>query len=416
MVGLTREDYRWNFIVNSLDFALFSLGMTLGSIFTLFPVFAKNLGASNFELGLISAVANLGWGIPAIWGARSAERSPKKLTLVLKFTLGERLPYLFMALIAFYLAVPTPRLALYLSIAMVGVATFTMGFLGPPWMSMIEKVIDPVKRGSFFAVGNGLGAILGVGGSVIARKILSVYSFPENFGYVFLISFFFFMLSFVFLSLTREVPDRVVHDKEPISNYFRNIKNVFADKYFRNFIIERVLNSFMFASSGFITVFLLKKFALSDDTAAVFTAIVLVAQGLSSFIFGPMGDRMGHKLNLILSKIFYTSAVFLAVFGVNVFQTYLVFVFMGFVNTTNNVGSMAITLDFVTRKRKELYMGSLYFVTAPFSFIAPLVGGKIADLTGYASLMVLTGIIGLAGSLYLVKFVKDPRVRKNSDV
>lgn len=149
MERLTEKDYRWNFIVNSLDYAFFSLGMTLGSIFTLFPVFARNLGASNLELGLIPAIANLGWGIPAIWGAKYAERSPKKLNLVLKVTLGERLPYLFMALISFYLAVPSPRLSLYLSILMVGIATFSMGFLGPPWMSMMEKVIDPRRRGTF---------------------------------------------------------------------------------------------------------------------------------------------------------------------------------------------------------------------------------------------------------------------------
>lgn len=169
MRQLTEKDYRWNFFVNSMDYAFFSLGMTLGSIFTLFPVFAKNLGASNVELGLIPAIANLGWGIPAIWGAKYAERSPRKLKLVLEVTLGERLPYLFMVLISFYLAVPSPKLALYLSILMMGIATFSMGFLGPPWMSMIEKVIDPKRRGTFFAMGNGLGAILGVGGSIIAK-------------------------------------------------------------------------------------------------------------------------------------------------------------------------------------------------------------------------------------------------------
>jgi len=201
MRQLTEKDYRWNFFVNSMDYAFFSLGMTLGSIFTLFPVFAKNLGASNVELGLIPAIANLGWGIPAIWGAKYAERSPRKLKLVLEVTLGERLPYLFMVLISFYLAVPSPKLALYLSILMMGIATFSMGFLGPPWMSMIEKVIDPKRRGTFFAMGNGLGAILGVGGSIIAKRLLSEYPFPENFGYVFLTAFVFFMVSFVFLAL-----------------------------------------------------------------------------------------------------------------------------------------------------------------------------------------------------------------------
>lgn len=415
MERLTEKDYRWNFIVNSLDYAFFSLGMTLGSIFTLFPVFARNLGASNLELGLIPAIANLGWGIPAIWGAKYAERSPKKLNLVLKVTLGERLPYLFMALISFYLAVPSPRLSLYLSILMVGIATFSMGFLGPPWMSMIEKVIDPRRRGTFFAMGNGLGAMLGVGGSAIAGELLSSHPFPVNFGYVFLTAFVFFMVSFVFLALTREVPDHTLPDDESIWNYIKNMKNVFLDRHFRNFLIDRIITSFMFASSGFITVYLLEKFSLPDETAAVFTAIVLVSQGLSSFLFGPLGDRKGHKLNLILSKIFYSAAVILAFLSTSPVHAYPVFALMGLVNTTNNVGNMAITLDFVSGKRKELYMGSLYFSIAPFSFVAPLIGGKIADLSGYGVLMVLTGLIGVFGIFYVVKFIVDPRVSNKNN-
>ncbi|MCS7175974.1 MFS transporter [Pseudothermotoga sp.] len=412
MKQLTEKDYRWNFIVNCLDNAFFSVGMTLGSVFTLFPVFAKNLGASNVELGLISAITNLGWGIPAIWGAKYAERSAKKLNLVLKVTMAERIPYLFVALISFYLAKSFPKLSLYLSMAMMAIAVFSMGFLGPPWMSMIEKVIDSRKRGTYFATGSGLGAILGIGGSLIAKNLLASNPFPKNFGYVFFTAFIFFIVSFFFLSLTREVPDAHTHDDEPVINYIKNIKHVFEDGNFRNFLMERIITSFMFGSSGFITVYLLKKLSLSDDVAAIFTAIVLTSQGLSSFLFGPLGDRKGHKLNLLVSKIFYVSAILTALLCKHVGQAYIVFALIGIVNTTNNVGSMTITLDFTSGKRKELYMGSLYFSIAPFSFVAPLICGKLADAFGYAPPMLLTSLIGLFNLFYVAKFITDPRAFK----
>lgn len=414
MKQLTEKDYRWNFIVNSIDNAFFSLGMTLGSIFTLFPVFAKNLGASNVELGLILATANLGWGVPAIWGAKYAERSSKKLSLVLKFTLGERIPYLFMALISFYLAVPSPKLALYFSTFMLAVAMFSMGFLGPPWMSMIEKVIDPRRRGTYFAMGNGLGALLGIGGSIIARSLLANNPFPKNFGYVFLFAFIFFMVSLLFLSLTREVPDSQVRDNEPIASYIKNFKSVFKDRTFRNFLLERIITSFMFASSGFVTVYLLKKLSLPDETAAVFTAILLMSQGLSSSLFGPLGDKKGHKVNLIVSKIFYMGAILTVVFCKNIVQAYIVFALMGIVNTTNSVGSMTITLDLFSEKRKELYMGFLYFSIAPFSFVAPLICGKMIDSFGYELPMFITSSIGLFSLFYVVKFITDPRAGRKT--
>ncbi|MFN3699609.1 MAG: MFS transporter, partial [Dictyoglomus sp.] len=243
-MGLKEKDYRWNFIVDSIDYALFSLGMTFGSIQTLLPLFAKHLGAGNIEIGFIPAIANLGWAIPAIIGAKYSENYKRKLDLVLKVTMGERLPYLFMALIAFFIVPNNPRLALYLSFLMLGIATFSMGFLGPPWMAMIGKVINPNKRGAFFAVGNGLGAIMGVGGAGLARVILSRYPFPQNFGYTFLCASIALLISFIFLALTREVPDEEEKDDIPLKEYIKGIKQAFLDKNFKNYTISRIINSF----------------------------------------------------------------------------------------------------------------------------------------------------------------------------
>lgn len=405
---MSERDYRWNFFVDSIDYAFFSLGMTLGSISTLFPLLARNLGASNVEIGLIPAVANLGWGIPAILGAKYAERARKKLDLVLKVTLGERLPYLFMALVCFFVAARNAKLALYLSISMLGVATFSMGFLGPPWMSMIEKVIDKKRRGTFFAVGNGLGALMGVGGSILARHFLDRYPFPKNFGYSFSTAFAFFMVSFVFLALTREAPD----EPDPTSgdpSYVRKSLSVFRDKNFRNYILERITNSFMFASSGFVTVYLIERLSLPDKTVAEFTAALMISQGVSSFLVGPLGDKLGHKVTLAMGKVLYALAMVLTALCGSLPMALSVYALLGFVNTTNMVGSPALTLDLVPRNKKEMYMGVLYFSIAPFSFAAPLFGGKIADWWGYESLFLGTALIGVFSTLFLLYFVEDPR-------
>lgn len=405
---MSERDYRWNFFVNSIDYAFFSLGMTLGSISTLFPLLARNLGASNVEIGLIPAVANLGWGIPAILGAKYAERARRKLDLVLKVTLGERLPYLFMALVCFFVAARNAKLALYLSISMLGVATFSMGFLGPPWMSMIEKVIDKKRRGTFFAVGNGLGALMGVGGSILARHFLDRYPFPKNFGYSFSTAFAFFMVSFVFLALTREAPD----EPDPTSgdpSYVRKSLSVFRDKNFRNYILERITNSLMFASSGFVTVYLIERLSLPDRTVAEFTAALMISQGVSSFLVGPLGDKLGHKVTLAVGKVLYALAMVLTALCRSLPMALSVYALLGFVNTTNMVGSPALTLDLVPRNKKEMYMGVLYFSIAPFSFAAPLLGGKIADWWGYESLFLGTALIGVFSTLFLLYFVEDPR-------
>ncbi|MEN2984503.1 MAG: MFS transporter [Dictyoglomaceae bacterium] len=406
---LSEKDYRWNFIVDSIDFALFSLGMTFGSILTLFPLFAKNLGAGNIEIGLIPAIANLGWGIPAILGAKVSEKAPKKLNVVLKFTLGERLPYLFMAFISFFIVPYNPKLALYLSLLMLGIATFSMGFLGPPWMSLIEKVIHPARRGTYFAMGNGLGALMGVGGASLARYFLSNYPFPKNFGYSFLCAGIALLFSFIFLALTREEPDEDTKDDVKFSEYVKGINIVLRDKNFRNYIINRVLGALAGAYTSFIVVFALKKFSIPDKIVADFTGILLVSQGISSFLFGPIGDRWGHKITLIIGRSLSILSLILLLFGNSAFFIYIVFILIGLIYSSFMVGDLAITLDLAPKNKKELYIGVLNLLIAPFSFLSPLIAGKISDLFGYEILFLISLLVGIFNLFFLIKKIKDPR-------
>lgn len=410
---LSEKDYRWNFIVDSIDFALFSLGMTFGSILTLFPLFAKNLGAGNIEIGLIPAIANLGWGIPAILGAKVSEKAPKKLNVVLKFTLGERLPYLFMAFISFFIVPYNPKLALYLSLLMLGIATFSMGFLGPPWMSLIEKVIHPARRGTYFAMGNGLGALMGVGGASLARYFLSNYSFPKNFGYSFLCAGIALLFSFIFLALTREEPDEDKKDDVKFSEYIKGINIVLKDGNFRNYIINRVLGALAGAYTSFIVVFALKKFSIPDKIVADFTGILLVSQGISSFLFGPIGDRWGHKITLIIGRSLSILSLILLLFGNSAFFIYIVFMLIGLIYSSFMVGDLAITLDLAPKNKKELYIGVLNLLIAPFSFLSPLIAGKISDLFGYETLFSISLLVGIFNLFFLIKKIKDPR-KENS--
>lgn len=408
-MSLKERDYRWNFIVNSIDNAFFNLGMTFGSIQTLLPLFAKNLGAGNLEIGLIPAIANLGWAIPAIIGAKYSEKYKIKLHLVLKVTMGERLPYLFMALIAFFIAPNNPHLALYLSLLMLGIATFSMGFLGPPWMSMIGKVIEPSKRGLFFAMGNGLGAIMGVGGAGIARIILAKYPFPYNFGYSFLCASIALLISFIFLALTREYPDDTENSDVPLIEYIKSIKIVFKYENFKNYIIARILNAFSVSFISFVVVFASKTFSIPDKVGADFTAILLISQAVSSFILGPLGDKYGHKLPLILGRVFIILSIISLLLAKNVFNIYLAFILLGFINSAFWVGDSAMVLEISPSQHKELYIGALSLILSPFSFIAPILAGKVADIKGFKFLFITCLLISIINLVFFIYGVKDPR-------
>ena len=86
------------------DFAFYSVGLAFASQATILPAFAASLGAPNIVIGAIPAVTTLGWLLPPLFVAGHTETLGRKLPFVMRYTIWERVPYLGLALTAFFVA------------------------------------------------------------------------------------------------------------------------------------------------------------------------------------------------------------------------------------------------------------------------------------------------------------------------
>ncbi|MGQ9623320.1 MAG: MFS transporter [Candidatus Caldatribacteriaceae bacterium] len=408
---LSRRDYIFNFFVDSLDYAFFSLALSFGSVTTFLPLFAKHLGASNVEIGLIPALAYLGWSLPALWGAQISPRLERKLPFILRMTLLERLPLLGTALVAIFFARSSPRLALYLVLFFLGLTCSAMGFLGPIWTEMIGKVIHPSRWGFYFACGNGIGALMGIWGSRLAERIIASYSFAWNFALCFLLASCAMGISYVFLALTRE-------EKGPVTkhegNYLRSFSWIVReDSNFLRFLIARVFLAFGVMGGAFYTISVLNRFAILDAFVARYNAVLLASQALSNFFWGPLGDKRGHKLVLLCGVVAILLSNIWALFAPSPWYFFLAFGFMGLNYSAVSVGGMAILLDFAPPERRWLYLGWGSFFSGFPAFFAPILGGKIADLFGYSTVFWASLLCNCFGLLWLLFGVKEPRIFEN---
>lgn len=405
---LSRRDYIWNFTVDSLDYAFFSLAMSFGSITTLLPLLAQKLGASNVEIGLIPAIAYLGWSLPALWGARVSERLERKLPFILKATLFERLPYLGMAITCFFFASSSPLFALYLIFIFLGISTFAMGFIGPIWIEMVGKVIHPGRWGLYFAFGNGIGALMSIWGSRIAERLLLVYPFAQNFGYCFLFSSVAMVVSYALLALTRE-EKAIVYPSS--TGYLRSLFTMLReDRNFSQFLVARTLIALGVMGGAFYTVYLLSHFRIPDALVARYNAVLLASQALSNFFWGPLGDREGHKVVLLVGAITMVVSNLFALFAQSIWLFFVAFSFLGLNYSALSVGGMAILLDFAPPEKRSVYLGWGSFFAGFPAFLSPLLGGKIADFFGYTTVFWVAFGINVAGFLWLFFGVREPRV------
>src|SRR5207237_10810232 len=98
------SDLRWNVLALGADYGLFMVGLAFVSSATVLPAFAAWLGASTVVIGAIPAVMTVGWFLPPLFAAAHTERLERKLAFVLRWTVWERVPFLVLTFVAFFLA------------------------------------------------------------------------------------------------------------------------------------------------------------------------------------------------------------------------------------------------------------------------------------------------------------------------
>src|SRR5512137_1591046 len=136
-----RKHLRYNLTVNLLDGGFFGLGWGFGSIGTILPLFVSRMTSSALLIGLIPAIHAVGWQLPQLFMANSVSRLRRYKPMVMWLTINERLPYLGLALIAWFAAGLGVKAALVLSFLLIIWQGLGAGFTANGWQSMLAKII-----------------------------------------------------------------------------------------------------------------------------------------------------------------------------------------------------------------------------------------------------------------------------------
>jgi MFS family permease len=160
---------------------------------------------------------------------------------------------------------------------------------------------------------------------------------------------------------------------------------------------------------SFYIVYALRRFNMSVVTAGYFTATLTISQTIANVSMGWLGDRIGHRWMLILGAVAAMFSSLLAWFASSIAWFFPIFFLSGLANVSLWTISMAMTVDFSDEADRPFYIGLAQTLTAPATIIAPLIGGWIADTSGFIPTFAISTILSvtMAGILFLL--VKDPR-------
>ncbi len=401
-----------NFLANTFDGAIYTFAMSFISLSTVMPLFVKKIGGSNFAVALIPVLWTIGVNFPQIFVANFVRKKPYKKPLLLLTALFQRLPWLLLALFSLLLADKiTSGIQVIIFFVLLGLAAIASSINLPGWFDLIAKV-TPVKiRGRLFASRAVLGSLLGLFGGWLTNIILSEFSYPLGFTILFFLTFVIMMLSYILLFLIKETEPNPAKENFRYKAFFQRIPSlIINNKNYRNYLAA---DAFLIASlmaDAFFAINAIEKFNLPDAYAGVFTLIIMGSIIAGNFLFGYMGDKMGHKINMWIASSSMAAACIIALLAPSAGYYFVVFIFSGFTATLIQVSRIGIIAEISSEDDRPTYVAVTNMITSPFILLG-IAGGWIASSFGYNYLFAFAGSMALLSSALFYFKVKEPRLQ-----
>lgn len=405
-----RKHLHYNVTVNLMDGGFFGLAIGFASFGTILPLFVASMTDSATLIGLVPAIHSAGWLLPQLFTAGYTSRLRRYKRTVLLATIHERVPFLGLALVAFLLPKIGLQAGLLVTFGLLTWQGLGGGFTANSWTSMISKIIPPESRGTFFGIQGAVANLFISVAAVGAGYLLNWFDSPLDFMTCFLIACVFFALSWIFLALTREPADHEKVIEENPAPFWHGAGRILKrDKNFNWFLSARLLSQFATMGFSFYIVYALRRFQMDAITAGYLTATLTIAQMVANAGMGWMGDRVGHRLMLIIGAVSALLSSLLAWFAPALAWFFPIFVLSGFANVAIWTNGMTMTVDFSGESERPFYIGLAQTLTAPATIIAPLIGGWIADTRGFVSTFAWSTALSIVMLGILVFLVKEPR-------
>jgi MFS family permease len=225
-----------------------------------------------------------------------------------------------------------------------------------------------------------------------------------------LIACIFFTFSWIALAFTREPADHAKVIDENQAPFWHGAGRILKrDRNFTWFLSARILSQFATMGFAFYIVYALRRFHMDALTAGYLTATLTIAQTIANAGMGWLGDRVGHRLMLIVGAGAATLSSLLAWLAPSLAWFFPIFAFSGFANVSIWTNGMTMTVDFSGESERPFYIGLAQTLTAPATIIAPLIGGRIADTQGFGFTFAWSTILSIVMLTILVFLVKEPR-------
>jgi MFS family permease len=346
--------------------------------------FAVAMGATNYEIGLISTIALIGQ-LMVFPGIFLVNLVPKRKALNFICAGISRIVWIPIILMpALFIDRGVSFLLLWLLISSV------FGALpGAAWNSWLRDILPANRLGTIMARRSQLGTIISILCVLISGYVIDIWSkaFPNEpnliYSMLFLIGLFLGLKGLLFLADIPE-PRMKIERSVPI---WTQLRAPFQDKNFSQLLKFSVFWNIAINLSGpFFVVYMLKRIGLSVFWVTILSVISQVASTIFIRMWGRLADRYSNKSILSVSGYLFLISVIAWCFttlperhSLTIPMLVCIHIFSGASMAGVNLGVTNISLKLSPHHQAHIYVAIFATVSALAGMGAPVVGGAMAD-------------------------------------
>jgi MFS family permease len=391
-----------------------AIGVSISNVAAPFlPVFLTRLGASNFQVGLLSSMPGVTGLILAILVGRFLQT---RTNIVPWYSLSRLMVILCYALTGILTISVSEQFVILATLAIWAFATIPQTALAVAFSVVMNAVAGPEGRYALLSRRWAIFGLTGVIGTFIVTRVINLISFPLNYAVMFMVLSLGGFFSFYF-SRKIYLPDQVAPPmpatRSPRENFGNYIKLLRENPVFLSFSTKRfVYFSALVLSQPIMPLFLVREVHATDAQIGTVNMTLTLIMLIGYFLWPRVSRRRGGRFVLLATTLGMTlyPALSAATPQIN-----LIIIYAGIAGLFQ-AGLDLVFFDELMKTVPSEYSATFVALSQSMQYlsmiIAPLLGTWLADYD----------YIGLGGALWLsaglrlfgfLLFLRPDRILRN---
>ncbi|MCX6030501.1 MAG: MFS transporter [Chloroflexi bacterium] len=376
-------------------------------------LFAVAYGATNAQIGQLTAVASLCGLIALVPGAQAIKLlGGRRKAVVLGSGMIARVALLGWVLLPFLLR--NPGAAILAIIAVNAVITFANNFANPAWTAIVADIVPREIRGRFFShrnIGANLPALLVV---PLAGWLIQIGNRPgapfAGYQLVFALAFASGVVAtFAYSRINDPAPSDQGRQRQRLGEVSQIIRS--APGFLSLVAVTLIWNLGAQMTGPFLNVYLVSNLGATTAMVGWTSAASTLAALLTQRWLGRWVDRRGN--------IWVQGALSFTIVGIPLawmvatapWHVLIINAIAGILWTGHALASFNLLLDLAPEKARAEANAIFQLVIAGSATIAPMVSGYLADALGFKPMFALSAAMRVVGALAFVWWVARPASR-----